>query len=75
MANQAMMGAMMIGMMVTQMGEFEKATEKAINASVMLGAIFGMLALEVGNLIVSKIAEAAMAVAVADGDAIKVQQQ
>jgi len=57
MANQAMMAAMMIGMMVTQMGSFDKATEVAINASVMLGSIFGMIALEVANVISAKIAE------------------
>ena len=57
MANQAMMAAMMIGMMVTQMGSFDRATEAAINASVMLGSIFGMIALEVANVISAKIAE------------------
>jgi hypothetical protein len=71
MANQMMMAAMMIGMMVTQMGNFDKATEKAINAAVMVGAIFGMLLIDIGNVIAAKVAEMIASYGTAKADMVK----
>ena len=70
MANQFLMVAMMAGMMVTQFMDLDAATEKAVNAAVMLGSIFGMMALAVMDHIQTKVAEiaAGKAAAATDGE-------